>query len=176
VLLRGRIAFVALAGIVAGTLIRFVATGPLEYFSTITRADAILVGCLLAVTAIQLPRWAGAVALAALVGVAALNLDHDITIGVAMIAAAVVIVARVEVLGVLAPIGRRAYSLYLWNWPMTLLFGSMGPLAPLLTVLVAEVSYRLLEAPILLRGGRPVASLGAWSWSRLRWSRARPSA
>ena len=60
--------------------------------------------------------------------------------------------ARVDWLGVLAPVGRRAYSLYLWNWPMTLLFGSLGPMAPLLTVLVAEISYRLLEAPVMHRG------------------------
>jgi peptidoglycan/LPS O-acetylase OafA/YrhL len=176
VLLRGRILYVALAGIIGGTVIRFVATGPLEYFSTITRADAILVGCLLALTAIELPRWTGAVALATLVGIAAINADHDLTIGIAMIATAIVIVARVEVLGFLAPIGRRAYSLYLWNWPMTLLFGSMGPLAPLLTVLAAEVSYRLLEAPVMHRGGRSVANPTRSTWSLLRWSRARPSA
>ena len=176
VLLRGRILYVALAGIIGGTVIRLVATGPLEYFSTITRADAILVGCLLALTAIRLPRWMGGVALATLVGIAAINADHDLTIGIAMIATAIVIVARVEALGFLAAIGRRAYSLYLWNWPMTLLFGTMGPLAPLLTVLAAEVSYRLLEAPMMHRGGRPVVKRARSTWSLLRWSRARPSA
>ena len=68
------------------------------------------------------------------------------------VAAAIIIAARVEWLGVLAPIGRRAYSLYLWNWPMTVLFGSLDPIAPVVTILVAEVSYRLLEAPVMHRG------------------------
>ena len=82
-----------------------------------------------------------------------LNPVHDITIPVAMVATAAVIGGRWVALGVLAPIGLRAYSLYLWNWPMTLLFGSIGALAPLLTILVGEISYRLLEAPVLHRGG-----------------------
>ena len=152
VFFRGRIVVIALAAVVAGTAIRFVATGPFEYFSTITRADAIFLGCLLALTRVTMPGWAGWLALVALFGVAAMNLDHDPTIGTAMIAAAIIIAARVEWLGALAPIGRRAYSLYLWNWPMTVLFGSLGPIAPVVTILVAEVSYRLLEAPVMHRG------------------------
>jgi peptidoglycan/LPS O-acetylase OafA/YrhL len=152
VFLRGRVVTLAIVGILVGTAIRFVATGPFEYFSTITRADAILLGALLALTDVRVPRWAGVLALGSLVAIAALNRDHDPTIGAAMVATAVIITARVEWLGILAPIGRRAYSLYLWNWPMTLLFGSLGPVAPILTILVAEISYRLLEAPVIHRG------------------------
>ena len=152
VFFRGRIILIALAGVLIGTFVRFVTVGPFEYFSTVTRADAILLGALLALTGVRMPRWHGVLALVALIAFAAINRGHDPTIGAAMVATAIVIAARVDWLGVLAPIGRRAYSLYLWNWPMTLLFGLIGPVAPLMTILVAEISYRLLEAPVMHRG------------------------
>ena len=158
ILFRGRALRVAVIGIVAASALRIVATGPLEYFSTVTRADAILVGCVLAYLR---PRWHPAVALTGVVGlvvIALLDPVHDVAIPATMVATAAVIGGRFEPLGVLAPIGLRAYSLYLWNWPMTLLFGSIGVLAPLMTVLVGEVSYRLLEAPVLRRGGRRMAA------------------
>jgi peptidoglycan/LPS O-acetylase OafA/YrhL len=154
ILLRGRVLTIAIVGIVVASALRLVATGPLEYFSTVTRADAILAGCVVALIG---PRWHSGLAVvgvAALLVVSAINPVHDIAIPVAMVATVAVIGGRFERLGVLAPIGLRAYSLYLWNWPMTLLFGSIGFLAPLLTVLVGEVSYRLLEAPFLSRGRR----------------------
>jgi peptidoglycan/LPS O-acetylase OafA/YrhL len=106
------------------------------------------------------PRWHPRVALIGVVGlvvVALLDPVHDVAIPATMVATDAVIGGRFEPLGVLAPIGLRAYSLYLWNWPMTLLFGSIGVLGPVMTVLVAEVSYRLLEAPVLRRGGRRLA-------------------
>ena len=53
-LLRGRLLTVAVIGIVVASVVRIVATGPFEYFSTVTRADAILVG---AVVALIRPRW-----------------------------------------------------------------------------------------------------------------------
>ena len=154
VLLRGRLLTVAIIGIIAASAVRIVASGPFEYFSTGTRADAILVG---AVVALVRPSWHPAVAIAGLVGlvaVAFVDPVHDLAIPAAMLATVAVIGGRFEPLGVLAPIGLRAYSLYLWNWPMTLLFGSMGPLAPLMTIAVGEISYRLLEAPVLRRSGR----------------------
>jgi peptidoglycan/LPS O-acetylase OafA/YrhL len=153
VLLRGRLLTVAVVGIVVASTVRIVATGPFEYFSTVTRADAILVG---AVVALVRPRWHPGIAIAGLVGLVAVALIdpvHDLAIPAAMIATVAVIGGRFEPLGVLAPIGLRAYSLYLWNWPMTLLFGAIGPLAPLMTIVVGEISYRLLEAPVLRRSG-----------------------
>jgi len=152
ILLRGRVLTLAIVGIVAATVIRLVATGPLEYFSTITRADAILLGCVVALTRPRWPTVIAAFGLFALVAIALLNPDHDIAIPAAMLATAAVIAGRLEPLGRLAPIGLRAYSLYLWNWPMTLLFGSIGAVAPLMTLLVGEASFRLLEAPVLRRG------------------------
>jgi peptidoglycan/LPS O-acetylase OafA/YrhL len=161
ILLRGRLLPVAVAGIAAAAVLRIVTTGPFEYFSTVTRADAILVG---SVVALVRPHWHPSVAVAglvALVGVALLDPVHDIAIPVAMVATVAVIGGRLEPLGVLAPIGLRAYSLYLWNWPMTLLLGSVGPLAPLMTIVVGELSYRLLEAPVLRRGGRRAVTVTA---------------
>jgi peptidoglycan/LPS O-acetylase OafA/YrhL len=152
ILVRGRILSVAIVAILVASAIRVATTGPFEYFSTITRVDAILIGC---VVALIRPRWHPSVAvvgLCALPVIALLNPDHDVAIPAAMIAATAVIIGRFEPLGALAPIGLRAYSLYLWNWPMTILFGSIGLLAPLMTVLVAEVSFRFLEAPFLRRG------------------------
>jgi peptidoglycan/LPS O-acetylase OafA/YrhL len=153
ILARARVLTLAIVGIVAASALRFVATGPLEYFSTVTRADAILVGC---VVAMMRPRWHPGVALVGVMGlvvVALANPVHDVAIPATMVATVAVIGGRWEPLGVLAPIGLRAYSLYLWNWPMTLLFGSIGVLGPVMTILFAEVSYRLLEAPVLHRGG-----------------------
>jgi peptidoglycan/LPS O-acetylase OafA/YrhL len=157
ILARARIAWTVVLGVPAMTLLRVTATGPFEYFSTVTRADAILLGCGLAVWQ---PSWSPRVAAAGVVTLvgAALMIpaeNHDLAILVAMLASAAVIGGRLDALGRLAPIGLRAYSLYLWNWPMTLLFGSFGLLATVMTVLVAEISFRLLEAPVLHRGRRP---------------------
>jgi peptidoglycan/LPS O-acetylase OafA/YrhL len=153
ILLRGKgLMRFAIIGIIAASVLRLAATGPLEYFSTVTRADAILVGCVLALVR---PRWPASVAvigLAGLVAVAFLNTGHDIGIPAATIATAAIIGGRFEPLGRLAPFGLRAYSLYLWNWPATILFGSFGAIAPLMTVLMGEVSFRLFEAPVLRRG------------------------
>jgi peptidoglycan/LPS O-acetylase OafA/YrhL len=162
ILLRGRLLYVALGAIAVASVIRLFATGPFEYFSTVTRADAILVGCVLALMRLHWHWSIAAIGVGVLVGISLLNPAHDVAIPVAMLASAAVIGGRLEPLGLLAPVGLRAYSLYLWNWPMTILFGSIGLLAPLLTILIGEVSFRLLEAPVLRRGrlrrDRPVAS------------------
>jgi peptidoglycan/LPS O-acetylase OafA/YrhL len=152
IVLRGRLLTFAIAAIIVASAIRLVATGPLEYFSTITRADAILVGCVLALIRPSWPAWIAAIGLVALIAVPMLDPSHDVMIPVAMIATAAVIGGRLRPLGRLAPVGLRAYSLYLWNWPMTILFGSVFLVAPLLTIVVGELSFRLLEAPVLHRG------------------------
>ncbi len=154
--------------IVVGSLIRVMSSGLFEYFSTFTRADAILLGCLVALTGIRLPAWTAAAGLAGLVAVALLLApeNHALAIPLSMACAAAVIGGEFRPLARLAPAGLRAYSLYLWNWPMVLLFGSIPGLAVLLTVLVGELSFRLLEAPVLRRGGvraqaaRPTFAVG----------------
>jgi peptidoglycan/LPS O-acetylase OafA/YrhL len=154
ILLRGRLLLIAVVAIAAAGAVRLVATGPFEYFSTITRADAILLGAVLALTRW---RWSKAVAGAGLLALVAIAMvvppdNHDLAIPASMIATAAIIGGRLGPLGWLAPIGLRAYSLYLWNWPMTILFGAIGPIAPLLTVLAGEASFRLFEEPVLRRG------------------------
>jgi peptidoglycan/LPS O-acetylase OafA/YrhL len=148
---------------VAASLALVAATGTFEYFSTVTHAQALLLGCLIAITGLRLPDIAAPIGLVLLVAVALWVPpdSHDAAILVSMFAAAGVISGRFRRLARLAPAGLRAYSLYLWNWPMTILFGTVGFVAPLLTVLVGELSFRLLEAPVLNRGGhRAVAPEG----------------
>jgi peptidoglycan/LPS O-acetylase OafA/YrhL len=154
ILLRGRMVAVALVGILAASVLRLVATGDFEYFSTFTRADAILLGCVVAVARPRVPAMAAVLGVAMMVAVTLIDPVHDIAIPATMIATVAVIAGRFEALGVLAPIGLRAYSLYLWNYPMYLLFGAIGAVAPLMTFLVGEISYRLLEARWIHRGGR----------------------
>ena len=154
ILARGRLLPLALGAIVVGSVVRLISSGTFEYFSTITRADAILVGCVVAIVS---PRWSGGLAALGLIGLIGVGLfvpaeNHEIAIPASMIATTLIIGGRLAPLGHLAPIGLRAYSLYLWNWPMTILFGSVGAVAPLMTVVVGELSYRLLEAPVLARG------------------------
>jgi len=148
---RGRAAWIAAIGVGIGFVVRTLSTGDFEYFSTVTRGDAILLGCLLALTEVRVPRWLSALGCVSLVVLAYLNLNHDLSISLAMIAASVVIVGRWEPLGALAAIGRRSYALYLWDWPMTILF---GPAGALLTFAIAELSYRAVERPIARRRQR----------------------
>lgn len=66
----------------------------------------------------------------------------------------------------LVAVGRRSYGLYLWHWPIIVFSdaraSTSGTLtAAAVTVVVAEVSYRLVETP--LRRG----ALGAW-WASLQ--------
>jgi len=143
-----RLAPIALAGIGAGLLLREFATSELSgYFSTFARMDGLLLGCLAAVLGVRGSRAVGlagaAVFAVAVVSPAATR--HLTTL--AEFGALGIIVSRLPI-GVLAPMGKRAYSLYLWNWPMTLLFGPFGILP---TFVAAELSYRFVERPFLER-------------------------
>jgi peptidoglycan/LPS O-acetylase OafA/YrhL len=153
-----RLLWIAIIGVVAGTIARTISDGTFEYFSTVTRGDAILVGCAFAIGRVRLPSWAGVAGVAVLIVASCLNQSHDVTIPAAMLAAGLVVVSEWRPLGVLAPIGRRAYGLYLWNWPLTILF---GPLAAILTFPAAELSYRLIERPIMRRAATSRAALAS---------------
>ena len=54
----------------------------------------------------------------------------------------------------LVEVGKRSYGLYLWSWPIFVIVGAtdgtVGPfvIAMLITVVVAEASYRWLETPV----------------------------
>lgn len=62
-------------------------------------------------------------------------------------------------------VGRRSYGLYLWHWPVFVVMGAtdgrLGPfvVASMVTVILSEVAYRVVEVP--LRSGL----LGRW-WRR----------
>jgi peptidoglycan/LPS O-acetylase OafA/YrhL len=158
ILFRGRVVPLAIGGIVAMTALRIVSDGVFEYFSTITRADAVLVGCVVAFWRPRWPSWVGLAGLGVLVVLTPLFPEHDIALPLSMAATVAIIASPIPQLGFLAAAGRRAYSLYLWNWPMTLLFGERSIVAVAMTILVAEISYRLLEAPVMRRGGRRVVA------------------
>jgi peptidoglycan/LPS O-acetylase OafA/YrhL len=142
---RRQLIWIAILGIALGSAIRTLAGGDFEYFSTVTRGDAILVGCLVALFAVRLPTWASPMGIAMLMAVACLNLDHDVSIPLSMVAGALVVTSKWGPLGFLASVGRRSYGLYLWNYPMQLFF---GPLGIPMTFAAAELSYRLIELPI----------------------------
>jgi peptidoglycan/LPS O-acetylase OafA/YrhL/lysophospholipase L1-like esterase len=136
---------VALALAAGSAVARVVAEGSFEYFSTVTRADAILVGSALALAGRRaFPSVVGVVGVVGLISISLVEVSHDVAIALSIVAASAVVTSRLPSLGRLAPIGRRAYSLYLWNWPLTLMF---GPLGFLLTFPVAELSYRVAERP-----------------------------
>ncbi|MGA1565932.1 MAG: acyltransferase family protein [Ilumatobacteraceae bacterium] len=67
----------------------------------------------------------------------------------------------------LTAIGRRSYGLYLWHWPIFVIASATDGswlrvvAASLVTVVIAEVSYRVIETPV--RRG----ALGRW-WSARR--------
>jgi peptidoglycan/LPS O-acetylase OafA/YrhL len=64
--------------------------------------------------------------------------------------------------GPLVEMGRRSYGLYLWSWPIFVIVGATtGSVAKflwamVLTVVVAEASYRFLETPVRL------GAIGRW--------------
>ena len=149
---------VAVVGIGIAFVARAGAEGMTIYFSTLTRMDALFVGCLLALIPGRLPRALAPVGLTAIVLAGMLGgvLASSVVMPMATLGAALVIRAPWPPLARLAPLGRRAYGIYLWSWPLTIL---VGPLAVPLTFVCAELSYRLVEHPILARkdalGRRP---------------------
>jgi peptidoglycan/LPS O-acetylase OafA/YrhL len=143
---------IAAALVILITIVRIPADGPFEYFSTFTRGDAVLVGCVLAIARVRLPAWTAVIGLGAILILACLGMPHDVGIPLVILAAAAVVCSVWRPLGRLAPMGKRAYGLYLWNWPLAILF---GPLAIPLTFVAAEVSWRLVELPINRRRERP---------------------
>ena len=122
--------------------------------STISNAFPLALGCLLALTEWRLPTWtAPAAAIAIAIALATGS------IAVASLAGVILIASRTTVLARLAPLGRRAYSLYLWDSPFSLL---LAPTATIIaTFVAAEISYRLVERPFLRwyrsGHGRPTA-------------------
>lgn len=146
-LTRRRLVVVACLGIAVGLWVRSASSDEFGYFATQARMDGPLLGCLLALLRVQFRRSVGVAGLG-LLAVAALTSARvaDLTT-LATVAAGMIVASRTP-LGALAPLGKRAYSLYLWNSPMVLLAGALGTS---LTFIVAELSYRLVERPFQRR-------------------------
>lgn len=154
------------------------ATSLRVYEGTDTRADALLAGCAIAVLAhsgVRLPRidavaagWA--LSAAVVTGLVASDLNHNVMgptvglpLGVVLLLAGLGMRAEGRHVGgsgaVVAWFGRRSYGLYLWSVPIALsapyFFPGIdlaGKLAlAVASVGIAELSWRLIEAPVLQR-------------------------
>ena len=189
---------VVLAGIVASwTALRVIADGSdgiaRAYFGTDTRAAAILLGALVALVVTGRVRSAGSVERT--VGLLAVPLAAGVAVGwftvggtdpwlyrwglplhgvaVAVVLAAVTgpcagLLGRVLALRPLTAIGAVSYGLYLWHWPIYVVFDgsrtgldgwALTTLRVGLSVAATLVSYHLLEQPIRrqrLTFGRPI--------------------
>jgi peptidoglycan/LPS O-acetylase OafA/YrhL len=148
----------AVTGAILGGAAAMVAGGDFEYFSTLTRGDAILAGCVLGMVQLRTSLRVGIAGLVLLLAVTYLNLSHDLATPLSILASGMMVTSTVPALGVLAPVGRRAYGLYLWNWPMAILFGPVGALP---TFAVAALSYRLVERPLSRRFGPSLRRLSS---------------
>ena len=144
------------------------------YYGSDTRADAILVGCLLSLAlhwgffpsiikrhSLLLSRiaWVVLVVFAVMVhcndgailylgGFTLVSLSSTL-----IIARVIFLPDKVLTHRVLVWIGKRSYGLYLWHWPIYLLAGAFAtyvvPVALLGTFVFAAVSFRYIEEPFL---------------------------
>jgi peptidoglycan/LPS O-acetylase OafA/YrhL len=135
---------IAFAGAVGGTAMYALNVGPDAYHSTLTNGGALLAGSAAALARRTIAPAMGRVGVALIV-IAAMFWSQSS----AVLGAVLVVTTRIDALLPLGPLGRRAYSLYLWSWPLTMILG--GVLALPLAVGAAEVSYRCVERPLVNR-------------------------
>lgn len=143
---------VAIAWIPVALLLRAGTSGVFEAMSTLTRGDAILAGCLLAISGRRFSVLAGRIGLVGL-AIAALPMSFDAMIALATVSTVLIVGSRDILLAPLAAIGKRAYGLYLWDYTLTNLLPV--PLAELATVVMAELSWRTVEARFSRRRSAP---------------------
>jgi peptidoglycan/LPS O-acetylase OafA/YrhL len=155
---RSRVALVLLAlvalSIVAKLLVTPIANA--EYRTDI-RADALLIGCLVAVTAWRPGRVLVIGSLAVLTVLTVRNWPVDeawagyagaaIASGVIVAGAAA---SRATGPAALAHLGRISYGIYLWHLPVFIVLGA-GPLAVAASIAIAELSFVAVEEPLRLR-------------------------
>jgi peptidoglycan/LPS O-acetylase OafA/YrhL len=154
-------ATVMLAGIAFRAFLA--ASGNSEYMDV--QWDALMAGCLLAICPLPMPRYAGRIA-AVCIGAMALGYPRtgSATCTLATFACAVALASSLDARWlssrVLVYFGGISYGLYLWH-VLLLRFG-WAPLPTLaLSVLVADLSLRLIEQP--LRRRRPPAPVVAYA-------------
>lgn len=156
-----KVAWVLIALAVLSIVLRFAIppVGPAEFRPEL-RADALLLGCLLAVVS-WVPGRAVAIASAVIIGVLSLATwsEPDAALGYTLAAlASVPLVAWAASTGwagerFTARLGRISYGAYLWHLPVFVVVGS-GLIGIAVTLLVAEASFRWLEEPLRVRLSR----------------------
>jgi peptidoglycan/LPS O-acetylase OafA/YrhL len=192
---RRRFALVV-AGLIAASVVVGWTAGGRAYFSTDTRAAEPLIGVLLALALTRSRPWGrrgraalhvlGVVGLGGLVAMVILVNEHSPRLhrggllAAALLSAAVVASAtdertaagRVLALKPLRGVGLISYGIYLYHWPVFLLFDahrtglSTVPLLALrtaVTMALALLSYRLVERPIRWGRLRPRVGLVGWA-------------
>jgi peptidoglycan/LPS O-acetylase OafA/YrhL len=136
------------------------------YAGTDTHADALLLGCALALLQVRAPGYLGWLGLACVAGTGAVWVTGDtglrFFLPIATIASAVAVAGCPTILAwrPLAYIGRISYGLYLWHF-LLIWWGWPAPLVIAGSISIAVASYELLERPFLRLKGRFVrASMG----------------
>ena len=122
------------------------------YHHTFTRADALLVGCLLALVPFRPSLPTTIVGVATLVFLVVLPTDQGTFASLLLlptaIAGGIVVISKPRWLGIapLVAVGRISYGLYLWHFPLAELLPAWA--AFLGTFVLAGLSYRFVELPI----------------------------
>lgn len=116
----------------------FAVRGALSY------PDAIVLGALIAALRVNVRPLTAVTGLAVLALLCSVSLPLGLQVSAAAVAAAAVVAGRTPI-GFLAPMGKRAYEIYLWDFTLTTLIGpGIGGVA---AVGAAELTYRL-TAPL----------------------------
>ena len=92
----------ALFGVALGAAAQLWAQGDFSYFATVTRGDAILVGCVLGILKPKGPPWSGFAGIAILVLAAYLQPNFYLMVPICVLAAALVVTSEWSALGILA--------------------------------------------------------------------------
>jgi peptidoglycan/LPS O-acetylase OafA/YrhL len=130
-------------------------TGPLDaaMYPTQLRADALLLGCALALVPLSPPRWVVGIGVVGLL--ASLALPAPLGVGVAAIATVPLIARRIPALEwkPVVYVGMISYGVYLWHFPVIYALRPYGLLwlAIPLTLVLASLSYHLWEKRFLRR-------------------------
>lgn len=119
---------------------------------TDTHADALLIGCAIALLNVRLPSRIGLLGALAIVGLGiAWRASAEVYfLPLAAIAAAIAVAGCPEVLGwrPLAYVGRISYGLYLWHY-LFIWSGLPWPVVIFISFVTAVVSFQVIERPFL---------------------------
>jgi peptidoglycan/LPS O-acetylase OafA/YrhL len=169
---------VSIAGAAVSLLLRFtIHDGRRIFYGSDTQAFGLLVGAALAVLALEglrerkLPGWATA---ALVLSLFALTPVRDAFVGFWVVPVVVPIAGAALIWSGTGPVltnaplrylGRRSYAIYLWHFPLIVLFRDAvgasalnGLMMISLSIAFAELSWRVVERPFLRRRSDPAAS------------------